>query len=288
MIDDVYWFNVESMHRGATVDQTLCDSAPDLFTGQIHPWTLTITEFEKNVTKGDHIPESALFMEVVNKAFIKGMDEAKMLDKIMRVQVHYITNPKVNIHNVLETFHTKSKFIFKNKLESVRPSPANLIAAFGYKFISTITDNAITHDIQCNSLTVKTLTQETAKVAADTLETVNVDEDSAWLFCSILKDKVVKEFVEDPFNVHKKKALVTALSAISKDNKDVTVYGPFYVTYTRMVQEPGTLDQCWFMSGEHCNQLLIAPVVAMYLWSGLKSQTPSAVAGDAELGYDFI
>lgn len=109
------------------------------------------------------------------------------------------------------------------------------------------------------------------------------DNDDEWGFCQVLLDNEYQEYVKDPFNDMKAMRVKEALSAPASDDKTQTIYPPFYLTYQRMAREPGTALPTWNFTGEHRNQVLFLPVIATYLFAGIKNLTPGEVAGDVTL-----
>lgn len=73
-----------------------------------------------------------------------------------------------------------------------------------------------------------------------------------------------------------------ALAAYAMDDNSIKIFPPFFLTFKRMANEPGSLEPYCF-SGEYRNQVLFLPIIMTHLYAGLKSRPPSAVAGEAGL-----
>ena len=207
-----------------------------------------------------------------------------MLHRLLHVAVHWTTHPDVNMRDLLQALHTKSKSISTAKIESARVPVTSEVGKWGKRFILGMSKCAVKNHPDVSDYTTQTMKRTGGKTAQKSWGNNNKSESEAWGACEALNTTKVLGYIKDATNRTKHNEVNKILSVESKEDNAVTMKAPYYLSCERVSQEPSALNRKPFnLTSEMRNQILAVPPIMTYVYSGLRNNTPKAVAGDERL-----
>ena len=290
MKDNIYHSSIEMMHRQITITQIVTASRVNHYTGALVPDSLMVQNFEQAGIISKKIPTDQEFSERLQKMLTPEDDRGAMLDEMVNVTVYYVTNPKVNVKALLGAMKIKSRHISDSKINSARPSAGSLIGAFGKKFMTSMTKNAVTCNPDTSTNTTPIQKRLMQKEAARIYKASNYNEEEAWGVCALLNHARMKEYIRNPLseelltNVKELLSCATVEGGTVEGSTEEKLSPPYYLDFERIANQPGAAEgKKYNTSGEIMNEYILCPPFMLYIFAGMKNITPRQAVGQKEL-----
>ena len=282
--DPVYFGTTEGLHRGIAVTHAITESKIDAFTAQLKPGSLTYESFVENGLRPQTIPSAGAVPTAVAAA-LNADDRNIMLDAPFTTLVTYITNPNADAEEVLNACRRKSQGISDSKLNSAKPNPTYLIGVYGENYMKSMTLENLTCHLDTSDSAAPITTRVTAAAAVKNLEK---NPSTVLPTFPLLDHPDVQAYAKNPLDPEKRTRAEIALqcNAVSTaTSQDVPpLRPPFYVDYSRMANESGSLaNKTYCVTGEMRNEIILLPIFLLHLYAGSKNLTPREAVGKAEL-----